>query len=411
MNASQVRPLRTAEVGQSAGRGAGVQTASPFASDDFDRDVWSVLGLPVDLLTAPEAVQAIEIAARDRRPLSFVTPNVNFLVRALASPEARRQIIDTDLSLIDGAPLVAIGRLAGVPIRERCAGSDVFDALRRRPGFAGRRLRVFFFGGRDGAAAAAAAAVDAEKRGVEAAGYLNPGHGDLSTMSGDAVLEAINASNADFVLVALGAAKGQAWIDRNRDRLTAPVVAHLGAVIDFAAGEIRRAPKIFSRIGLEWAWRIKEDPALWRRYWRDGIALAAILARRLSSVLALALAGAARHPAPAGASLGAGRDGLVIALSGDLVASGRDPIRRAFRSAAAEGRDVILDLGRAGRLDASFIGLVLMLEKNLRPRGSAIKLANAARAHRRIFAANAIDYADIDPGLPVEEGSAIAAAV
>ena len=412
MNASKARPLETTDAGRAAGGASGGELASPFASpfarDDFDRDVWSVLGLPIDVMIAPQAVQAIEIAARDRRPLSFVTPNVNFLVRALASPEARRQIIDTDLSLVDGAPLVAIGRLAGVPLKERCAGSDVFEALRLRPGFAGRRLRVFFFGGREGAAAAAAAAVDAEQRGVESAGWLNPGHGDLDSMSSDAIIREINGSGADFVLVALGAAKGQAWIDRNRGRLDAPVVAHLGAVIDFAAGEVRRAPKFISRIGLEWAWRIKEDPALWRRYWGDGIALASIIAQRLVPALAAGGTGAA---APAAATLRLGKGGLVIALSGDLVASGRDPIRRAFRSAAAEGRDVILDFERAGRLDASFVGLVLMLEKNLRPNAAVIRLANAKRAHRRIFAANAIDYADVDPASPIGEGSAIAAAV
>ncbi|MGD9801261.1 MAG: WecB/TagA/CpsF family glycosyltransferase, partial [Parvularculaceae bacterium] len=150
--------------------------------------------MPVDLATAPEAVQAIETAVRDRQPLSFVTPNVNFLVRCLRDSTARREIINADLSLIDGAPLVALGRLAGVPIRERCAGSDVFNALRLRPGFPGRRLKVFFFGGREGAAQAAAEAVNKEARGVEAVGFLNPGNGDVASMSDDETIAAVNAA-------------------------------------------------------------------------------------------------------------------------------------------------------------------------------------------------------------------------
>lgn len=382
----------------------------PFARDDFDRDVWSVLGLPVDIATPPEAVQAIERAARDRAPLSFVTPNVNFLVRAIKDPEARRQIIDADLSLIDGAPLVAIGRLLGAPIQERCAGSDVFDALRRRPGFPGRRFRVFFFGGRDGSGEAAAAAIDAEKRGVESAGYFNPGAGDVASMSADEIIDRINAAGADFVLVALGAAKGQAWIDRNRRRLTAPVVAHLGAVIDFAGGAIARAPLWVRRAGLEWAWRIKEEPSLWRRYWSDGLSLAAIVAQRLAPALL-----AQGRAIGTKAAVTANKKGANLALecSGDLVAGGLGEVRRAFRAAAQGGGDVVLDLGKAGRIDPAFLGLVLMLEKNLRARGAAIAIANASTDQRRLLAAHAIDFPFISAAMDDEiaSGGGIAAAV
>lgn len=391
MNASLQMTSESAATPSPQGR-----IASPFGRDDFDRDVWSVLGLPFDLATAPDAVQAIEIAARDRRPLSFVTPNVNFLVRALHDDEARRHIVDTDLSLVDGAPLVALGRMLGVPFKERCAGSDVFDALRRRAGFAGRRIRVFFFGGREGVAEAAAAAIDAEKRGLESAGYLFPGYGDLQSISTDAIIDAINQSKADFVLVALGAAKGQAWIDRNRSRLEAPVVSHLGAVIDFAAGSIRRAPAAWSRIGLEWAWRIKEDPALWRRYWNDGLALASILARNFLPALVLSSRQGAIKPCDARVSRIGGA--TAIALTGDLVALTRDAVRQAFRAAAAHGGDVVLDFTGAGRIDASFLGLLLMLEKNLRISGSKVRTANLSRSHRRLFAANAMAYETAEPG-------------
>ncbi len=406
MNASLQQSRTTADAPRSA---AGRSIARPFGGDDFDRDIWCVLGLPIDMMTAPEAVQAIEIAARDRRPLSFVTPNVNFLVRAFADAETRRQIVDADLSLVDGAPLVAIGRLAGAPIRERCAGSDVFDALRLRAGFAGRRVRVFFFGGRDGAAKAASTVIEAEDRGVQSAGFLNPGHGDLDEMSRKEVIDEINAADADFVLVALGAAKGQAWIDRNRPLLKAPVVAHLGAVVDFVAGAVGRAPSTVRSLGLEWAWRIKEDPSLWRRYWNDGLALVTILSRHLATVIGAARGRGAVTPAQAFVRKDEGSS--VISLSGDLVADGREPLRKAFRFATADGLDVVLDLESAGRLDASFLGLVLMLEKNLRRKGAAIRLANASRAHRRLFSANAMRYDEKALSEPDAKGRAIAAAV
>ncbi|MCB2113627.1 MAG: WecB/TagA/CpsF family glycosyltransferase [Parvularculaceae bacterium] len=377
---------------QSGGDGGSATLAQPFARDDFDRDVWSVSGLPIDLATAPQAVEAIEVSVRDRSPLAFVTPNLNFLVRSFEDPSARREIIDSDLSLVDGAPLVLFGRLAGVPVKERCAGSDVFAALRLRPGFRGRRLRVFFFGGRDGAAKAAAEAVDREKRGVEAAGYLNPGHGDVESMSRPEIINEINAAKADFILVALGAAKGQRWIDRNRGDLDAPVIAHLGAVMDFAAGTIRRAPPILAKTGLEWAWRIKEEPALWRRYWRDATAFARMAPRLFRAALATR---------GAGSQIGSCRalesgSGAVIEMAGDLTVANRDLVRRAFRSAvqsaAGKDRPIILDFGGLRRIDASILGQLLMLEKTARMRGADLMVRNLSPQIRRLLAAHAMNY-------------------
>ena len=73
----------------------GADSVMPIRRDDFDRDVWCLLGLPVDIADVQSAVSEIEGAARDNRRLSFVTPNVNWLVRALKDKEARRQVIDS----------------------------------------------------------------------------------------------------------------------------------------------------------------------------------------------------------------------------------------------------------------------------------------------------------------------------
>ena len=83
----------------------------------------------------------------------------------------------------------------------------------------------------------------------------------------------MNAARPDFLVVSLGAAKGQAWIMRNLHRLDVPLVSHLGAVVNFVAGEVRRAPRWMQRSGLEWAWRVKEEPALLRRYAGDALRL------------------------------------------------------------------------------------------------------------------------------------------
>lgn len=369
---------------------AAAPAARALPRDDFDRDVWCVLGIPVDMTTTAEAVLAIETAARDRRRLSFVTPNVNWLVRAARDEHARRQIVDADLSLADGAPLVLLARLLGAPIRERAAGADVFEALRLRPGFAGRRLKVFFFGGRDGSAQAASRRVNEERGGVESVGWKNPGFGDVAAMSGPETIGEINATRPDFVVVALGAAKGQDWIEANAPRLEAPVLAHLGAVVDFTGGAVRRAPNAISRIGLEWLWRIFADPGLWRRYALDGVRLVRL---SLVRVLPQLMIGRPNAGERAAARLETEGGSSVVRLAG-VLAGDLGEVRAAFRAVAAAASDeVVLDFSAVEDADRAFLGQVLMLEKALRPGGGAIRVRGHNPRLAALFRANAMTYA------------------
>lgn len=357
--------------------------------DDFDRDVWCVLGMPVDAMDIDRAIGEIDAAIRERRKLSFVTPNVNGLVRALRDPADRREFLNADMSLVDGAPLAAMAKWLGVPVSGRAAGSDLFEALRRRPGFGGRRIKVFFFGGRDGAAEAAARALNGEDGGLEAVGWLNPGYGDVESMSEDALIAEINAAGADFIVVSLGAAKGQAWIERNRLRLSAPVIAHLGAVVDFTGGGVARAPKMFRRRGLEWLWRIKEDPALWRRYLGDGAALMSIALTRLAPQLLTRRSGPAQK---AQIEVNNSRSNVVISLAGDMTRPNLSEVRAAFRAAVAGGSDVVLEISGVARMDPAFLGLTLMLEKHVGGRGRTVFVDGASKGQLAYLRANAMSY-------------------
>ena len=100
----------------------------------FDRDVWAILGMPLDNVTLDEAAHIIERAVETRTRLSFVTPNVNWMVRALKDPSAMRQIVNADLSLADGVPVVWLAKQLGMPLQERVAGADLFrDCARTIP--------------------------------------------------------------------------------------------------------------------------------------------------------------------------------------------------------------------------------------------------------------------------------------
>lgn len=248
----------------------------------------NLLGLPIHSVTLDQAVQHIKACALANQRCFFSTPNLNFLVTAQTNEAFRRSVEQSDLSLADGMPLVWISKILGLPIRERVAGSDVFDALRKA---SGPPLKVYFYGGPPGAATLAMQAINAEKgAGLVCVGAQSPGYGSVEDLSSPETIASINQSGAQFLVVSLGAVKGQAWILHNLANLEVPVVSHLGAVVNFVAGEVSRAPAFMQKAGLEWLWRIKEEPSLWRRYAGDGAALLRLLVTRvLPALLARAI--------------------------------------------------------------------------------------------------------------------------
>ena len=334
----------------------------------FDRDVWAILGMPLDNVTLDEAARLVEHAVETRTRLSFVTPNVNWMVRALKDETAMRQIINADLSLADGAPVVWLAKQLGMPLQERVAGADLYERLRNETREDAAPIRIFFFGGRDGAAEAASQTLVRENGRLVAAGWHNPGFGDVESMSTPEIRNKINAANADFVIVSLGAAKGQAWIEYNQAHLEAPVIAHLGAVVDFAAGTIRRAPQWVSKMGLEWVWRIFAEPALWRRYWNDGKDLVGLTNRRLGI---LKKAGRQQDGARPITQVSSSKG---LKLTGDLTLEHRPELRKALTSVAQNTGDCKLDLTEIGAIDASALGQLRMLEQSLMRRGNRLEI-------------------------------------
>lgn len=348
----------------------------------FDRDVWAIFGMPIDNVTLDQAVGLVERAVIARERLSFVTPNVNWLVRSLKNDVAMRQIINADLSLPDGAPVVWLARQLGMPIKERVAGSDLFDRLRFAQKQSAVPIRVFFFGGRDGSAKAAHEAISQDNGRMVAAGWHNPGFGDVESMSSAEIRYKINAANPDFLIVSLGAAKGQAWIERNQSELEVPAIAHLGAVVDFVAGSIKRAPRWGSRLGLEWVWRIFAEPSLWRRYWNDGTDFVGLTSKRLGILKRISKPRSKTQPISAVTT----PKGLKI--SGDLVHAHRSDLADKLKTAAQVPGDCALDLTEIGAIDASGLGQVRMLEQCLTRRGNRLEILASNTTKPAMEAAN-----------------------
>jgi N-acetylglucosaminyldiphosphoundecaprenol N-acetyl-beta-D-mannosaminyltransferase len=357
----------------------------PKRSDDLAREVYGILGIPVDAVDVEEVVRRIGVAMAGDEPFLISTPNLNFLVTAQVDRDFRESLLLSDLCPADGVPIVWISRLLGIPIKARVAGSDIFDRLKFGPKGS---VKAFLFGGRHGVAETAEEVLNCESSGVNCVGSIFPGFGEVNEMSSQAIIDVVNGSGAGFLVASLGAQKGQSWLMANHDRLKIPVRAHLGAAINFQARLLKRAPLFIRKSGFEWMWRIKEEPYLWRRYLHDGIVLARLM---LGSVLPLALEMIWRRfssKANLGLSISisdASGRARKACLAGDAVASNIEQIELLLRQAIAEAEELTIDLSKVHSLDARFLGLLLMVRKSMVRKGGRLHLSGVPREIRRAF--------------------------
>lgn len=251
--------------------------------------------LPVDVLTFEGALDAIAQRVRARTGGAVFTPNVDHVVTAQTNVAFREAYAAASLSLVDGKPLLWAARALGTPLPAKISGSDLVWPLLQRAAQEG--WRVFLLGGADGVAHAAASRMreelDVQVCGIEVP--MIPADGAPADL--DVLAAKIKDSGADLVLVALGAPKQELFIHRIRAVCPQAVFLGIGAALDFVIGRVRRAPRWMSEAGLEWAFRLAQEPGrLWRRYLVRDPAFALIVYRMLRERSAPAAGYAATLP-------------------------------------------------------------------------------------------------------------------
>jgi len=361
--------------------------------DDLSREVYCILGLPFDSIGMHEVLRRIESAAAGQTPLLIATPNLNSLVISELDRDYRELLLLSDLCTADGMPIIWIAWLIGIPIKNRIAGSDIFDALKAEHSTA-HPLKIFLLGGPEGVARTASQALNSQPSGLYCVGWLYPGFGSVEEMSRDDIIDNINSSGADFLVASLGNQKGHLWLLRNHHRLSIPVRAHLGASLNFQAGTVRRAPPIMRKLGLEWLWRIKEEPYLWRRYWNDGGVLLRLL---FTHVLPFAfwtswLRLRYERREDFIITQAHGCETVTLSLSGPANARHVDKAIPAFREAIATKKQITLDFSNTRTIDARFLGLLLMLKKKLKKAGAAPNFVGLSANLEKIFRLNGLDF-------------------
>jgi len=242
-----------------------------------------VLGVPLALTDYEQTLDWIDAAvALDAREYLCVAA-VHTVMELREDAALRDAVSDAAFTVPDGQPLVWALRALGHDIDTRVYGPELMDRACERAARSGQRH--YLYGGRDDRALAQLVAnlLDRHPR-LQLAGGWSPPHRDLSEAELDDVAARINAARPDVVWVGIGVPKQEKWMAAMRSRLDAPVLIGVGAAFDFHAGLVAQAPAWMQRRGLEWLFRLNQEPRrLWRRYARHNPRFVAGFAKQWAS--------------------------------------------------------------------------------------------------------------------------------
>jgi N-acetylglucosaminyldiphosphoundecaprenol N-acetyl-beta-D-mannosaminyltransferase len=242
-------------------RDAGVQTLRPIETGSLLERRTRFLGSPIDLLTMQETMHVIENAVRYRtarsRAFRHVVINVAKLVACRRNHTLRQDLESADLVNVDGMGVVWGARLCGIPVPERVTGIDLMDALLMLASKKG--YRVYFLGARRDVLERAIAEMRRRYTGLQIAGYH---HGYYASQQEAEVVALIAEARVDMLFVALPTPRKERFTMRNAHLLGVPFIMGVGGSIDVIAGRVRRAPSPLQAAGLEWAYRLVQEP--WR---------------------------------------------------------------------------------------------------------------------------------------------------
>lgn len=213
-----------------------------------------VMGVGFDSLTMAEAVKKARALMEARRAAYVVTPNPEIVMRCREDAAAMAAVQQADLVLPDGIGVIYGAKLLGTPLKMKLPGIDFAMTLMGELAQEGKS--VFLFGSKPGVAENAGEKLQARFPGLVIAGT----HDGYFTDDAPIIAQ-INAVQPDLLLVCLGAPKQEIWMQCNAPRLNVGLMAGLGGSLDVFAGNVKRAPKFFQRLGLEWLYRLVKEPS------------------------------------------------------------------------------------------------------------------------------------------------------
>ena len=219
-----------------------------------------ILGVPVDMVDRGQAMQIFEESFPQPGVTMVVTPNSEIVQRASKEGELRELISSADLIIPDGVGLVYASKIIGCPLSERVTGIDFLESIIAYLEKNGKS--IYFFGSKPGVAEAAAENIKKKYPKLIVAG-THDGYFKPEEEAG--IVKEINNSSADFLCVALGAPKQERFIHDHRSELSVNGAIGVGGSLDVWAGTLKRAPEFYRKHGLEWLYRLIQEPSRYKR--------------------------------------------------------------------------------------------------------------------------------------------------
>jgi N-acetylglucosaminyldiphosphoundecaprenol N-acetyl-beta-D-mannosaminyltransferase len=341
----------------------------------------AILGVPFDHVTVQEAIERIETMVASRRPHYAVAANVDFLVQGHHDAELRRILLNADLMLCDGRPLVWASRWLGNALPARVAGCDLAPELIRTAAEKGYRL--FFLGAGPGVADAAEARLKEQYPTLESAGtYSTPPAGPVEFDQAE-IVRRVQAANPDILLVSFRCPKQEQWIAAHYRELGVPVTIGVGPAIDFLAGRAKIAPEWMRRRGLDWLYRLGREPGQLLR--RCGRHLAYFLPTLAAQWLRLAR-GFSTATGPRENSFTV-PDWCYIDAGARLTRRSLDCHAEFWQRAPGLNSHCLVDLSKIRRADGTGVAFLIRWRKQLHERGRQLVLLAPSPALRRTLMA------------------------
>jgi N-acetylglucosaminyldiphosphoundecaprenol N-acetyl-beta-D-mannosaminyltransferase len=229
-----------------------------------ETSAFNVLGVRVDAVQIPDVIARMENWIAKRCPCHFIAvTGMHGVTEAQHDPLFQQVLNSADLVVPDGMPLVWLGRHHGHPLRRRVYGPELMQTFCCATG---AKYRHFFYGGLPGVAALIANVLGSQ-HGINVVGHYSPPFRPLSDEEDEKIVTLINAAEPDVLWVGLSTPKQERWMYEHRPRLRVPAVVGVGAAFDLNSGRSRQAPRWMREHGLEWFFRLLQEPRrLWKRY-------------------------------------------------------------------------------------------------------------------------------------------------
>lgn len=235
-----------------------------------------IVGLPISL-TSYEEILALLAAPRAGRALTVAVCNVHSVMTARKNPAVRQAIVSADVATPDGQPLVWAIRAMGENRQGRVYGPEL---MRRASSVTG--LRHYLYGSTEATLEMLERALCELNPELRIVGKHAPPFRPVTDSELSADIDSIRSSGANVVWVGLGMPKQELWIQTVKNRLPHVALVGVGAAFDILAGRVRQAPPLIQRMGLEWAFRLAQEPGrLWRRYLWNNPAYLVLLGRQI----------------------------------------------------------------------------------------------------------------------------------